>query len=306
MDTTPTYIGEVSILHALRILKEWMGTIDQKLLQNINLHAGAAGACRQIESWMGGKICSLESPAASGIIQELQDLPNWNGVNIALNPFYLPDELEAEEHNLRIKLHASLAEFFRGVVVPQQGRKWKSTLPWIPLTTRELKAAVKETFERDEGIILSMLAEEGSVSASIISALELTRSIVKEALAVLGDSRETQQNLLDILGATRYRTIYEGQLHYTVCPKQRCSSRDDFWHMIECYHLGDMVARGPESVPFLTHMARTTMKPKGRATIPHQELNTKESRLRDSAFILARVEAYQRVVPSSQMHLAGI
>ena len=125
-------------------------------------------------------------------------------------------------------------------------------------------------------------------SASIITVLDLTRSIVKEALGALRDSREDQQNLLSILGATRYKTFYQRNMYYTVCPKTGCYQRDTFWHTIECYGLLEAVCLGSGAVPFLMELARTTKRPKGKAVIPYPVVITEETKGRDVEAILSK------------------
>ena len=217
-------------------------------------------------------------------------MPNWLKTDTSLSPFFLPDELETEENNFRIELFAGLAEFLRMVVITQQSPKWKTTLPYIPMTTRELKIIMQETEARDEGRVLQMLAEEGSVAAGIISMLQLTRSIVKEAMKVLSDSREDQQNLMDILGAARYKVLHLGKLYYTVCPRPRCYNRDTFLHMLKCYDLQGEVQKGPEAVPFLVDMARKTHRPKRKKVIPYPEIITKETKKRDWEEMVTEME----------------
>ena len=119
------------------------------------------------------------------------------------------------------------------------------------------------------------------MAASIITTLQLTRTIVKEAMKVLSDSREDQQNLMDILGAARFKIIHQGSLYHTVCPRTGCYSRDTFLHMLHCYQLKDTVQKGPEAVPFLVNMARKTHRPKRKKIIPYPEVITRENKKRD-------------------------
>ena len=55
----PSYLFEVSILHALLVLREWAATVDQTLLQNSNILAGDARTCYRIRARMAGSICTL-------------------------------------------------------------------------------------------------------------------------------------------------------------------------------------------------------------------------------------------------------
>ena len=76
-ETTPVYIQEVVVLHALRSLRDWITTTDQMLVQNIIIFAGPSLVHYHIKKWMQGGVCQLESAAASGITQEVLDLPLW-------------------------------------------------------------------------------------------------------------------------------------------------------------------------------------------------------------------------------------
>ena len=144
-----------------------------------------------------------------------------------------------------------------------------------------------------------MLAETHSISASIITVLNLTRTIVKETLGALRDNREDQQNLLGILGATRYKTFHQGGMYHTVCPKMGCYQRDTFWHTIECHGLREIVCPGPGAVPFLIEVARVTRRPKDKAVIPYPEIITEETKRRDVEAILNRA---LRIAAESSEH----
>ena len=142
---------------------------------------------------------------------------------------------------------------------------------------------MKESYEEDEAGVLQALAELGSVSASILVYLELSREVVSQAFHVLRDERAAQTNLADILGATRYRVYHRKKLYHTKCPKRHCYSRDSFLHMLECYHLIDRVRRGAEAVPFLVTMARLTQRRRGQIVFPYIEALTAVTRAQDSA-----------------------
>ena len=196
-------------------------------------------------------------------------------------------------------MYAGLAEYFHVVVYGQQNASWKSNLPQIPLTTGDLKKALHTTFERDELRVKKTLAELGSVSASIIFSLRLTRTIVKEAMDALRDNRAEQQNLLSILGASRYEMAHGGGMWHTVCPRNRCVSRDTFCHTLECYGLLEAVRRGSEAVPFLIEMAKKTLKQQGKKLIPYPEPITAETKIRDSAQTVIGVDGIMAQSPSS-------
>ena len=175
-----------------------------------------------------------------------------------------------------------LAEYFRAVIVPQQSGDWIQNLPRIPITTEELKQLLAKQQEKDELAILRELAEAGSVSGSTATRLELTREVVKEVYNALRDDREDQQNLTEILSATRFKMHYAGKMCHVKCPKRYCFSRDSFQHMLECYGFLDRLCTGPEAVSFLAELAEKTRRPKGSKPIPLPEEVTDETRRRDA------------------------
>ena len=136
--------------------------------------------------------------------------------------------------------------------------------------------------ELDESAVMQQLTETGSVSASIVVCLGLTRAAVAEAYSALRDSREDQHNLTDILGATRFKTQHNGKMHHVKCPKRYCFSRDSFCHMLECYDLKEDFCTGPEAVPFLVKLAKRTKRPKDSRLIPYPEEVTAATRKRDA------------------------
>ena len=128
-----------------------------------------------------------------------------------------------------------------------------------------------------------MLAGSGSASAILIIYLEVTRTIVSEAMYALSDDREDQQNLLDIIGASRYKTAREGRVSPTRRPKMYCNERSTFDHMLDCYKPRKEVQRGPEAVSFTVEMAKVARRPKGKAPLPFLGIVAPETRKRDAA-----------------------
>ena len=131
--------------------------------------------------------------------------------------------------------------------------------------------------------MIQALAELGSVSASIILFLGLTREIVALAIQRLHADRAAQTTLTEILSATRYRVYHTGKLYHTKCPKRYCYQRDTFLHMLDCYHLTDRVKRGPEALPFLLHMAHAAKRQPGQIPFPYLAPLSTQTRLQDSA-----------------------
>ena len=113
-------------------------------------------------------------------------------------------------------------------------------------------------YKKDEHRVLTQLMALGSKSAAIICKLQLTRAVVVEAIQTLCNERKAQSNLLDILSASRYKTLTKQGLMDTHCPLQACKQKDSFEHMIQCYDLVQDQKRGAEAAGFLVKMARKT------------------------------------------------
>ena len=123
----PTYVQEAGALHALRAYKEWMSRQDQSRFKWAEMKAGNALASLRLRDWMRVGRCTLESPAASGLIAELQGMAEWLEVDTFFRPFYQPETL-AEGDGEEVKdplaeLFVRMAEHFRSVVIMQQGGK---------------------------------------------------------------------------------------------------------------------------------------------------------------------------------------
>ena len=278
----PEYAQEVSILHAIRTFKEWMHSIEPKLLQKVNIRAGTGTICYQLEKWMKGGKCTLCTAATAGLMEEIQRLPEWLSVETSLSPFYLPDPTEDTALPWTLSLFMGTLEHYRTVILPQQPKGWTTRLPRVPITTDELKGELKKLYEKDELQIMKQLSEIGSASASIVVFLELTRTVVNEAYQMLRDQPEVQQNLTEILSATRYKTYSQGHMHHIKCPRKTCFKQDSFRHMIECYNLTNDIKKGPEATPFLVKMARETYRGKKGKYIPLPARVTTETRREDT------------------------
>ena len=255
----PTYLQEVVLLHALRALREWLGAVDHRLIQHIILRAGDGKLCHIIKKWLTEGECGLSSPAASGIIHEIQTKEEWTRVYTTIWPLYLPETFEDPEClSVSVRTFLSMAEHYRMAVLGVQTEAWKQTLPILPYTTEELKTMIENGYKRDEHRVLTQLVALGSQSAAIICRLQLTREVVVEAVQALRDERRAQSNLLDILSASRYKTLAKQGLMDTHCPLQACQQRDSFEHMIQRYDLESERKQGTEAAGFLVRMARKT------------------------------------------------
>ena len=110
----------------------------------------------------------------------------------------------------------------------------------------------------DEQRVMAQLATLGSLSAAIIRRLQLTRKVLMEATRMLLDERRAQNNLLAVLGASRYKVVTKQGLCDTRCPLRHCQREDSFDHMLQCYDSESSVEYGAAAAPFLVRMARKT------------------------------------------------
>ena len=276
----PTYLHEATLLHALRVVREWIMDTHQVQdhIHHIHIRAGSALVHYQVSKWLRGEGCTLASPAASGIIQEISNLAQWLTVDMTYQPFNSLDEIDPTSMPLQLRYHLGHSENLRATILPQQTLEWRANLPQVPWTAEEVRVLLRQRFEADEQGVLQALAELGSISASILVYLNLSKGVVAEAFRRLREERAAQTNLAEILGATRYRVCLGGKLHHTVCPKRYCYQKDSFLHMLDCYHLTEQVQRGPDAVPFLLRLAKSTTKRRGHVTIPYTEAFTAQTR----------------------------
>ena len=100
------------------------------------------------------------------------------------------------------------------MILPQQTGGWRRGLPGAPWTAEEVRVLLRLQFERDEHEVLQALAELGSISASILVYLDLSREVVGAAFRRLREERAAQTNLAGILGATRFQTNPAGNLSW--------------------------------------------------------------------------------------------
>ena len=178
----------------------------------------------------------------------------------------LPEATEEPAHLPVFRLQVlTVLEEFRQIALPVLGTKWANSLPRVPLTKEELKQVARTQWERDEYIALRQLADLGSVSAGIITRLELTRQVIQMAKSVLRTERAAQVTLMSILGGTRFETHFHGVLVLTMCPRQKrngtCRREDSYDHLLWRYWLRDREARGADSLDFLVTMARKAIPP---------------------------------------------
>ena len=258
MSITPDYAREVVVLHAMISLRSWLQTEDQRTLQNIDMRAGDPSLVYALQRWLDQGVCSLESAAASELLEIITHANEWLKVDLSLRPFYLPETFEEEERmDIPTKQILIMAEHFRTFVIPAQPDKWLQELPTIPCTKQEIKLLLEEQQHADERKALDQLQALGSESAGIIKELDLTRAVIAEVMDTLKDERNAQVVLFTILSATRFRTFVNKEMHPTVCPRPGCMQRDSFWHLVDCNKLRTSIERGADSALFLVHLART-------------------------------------------------
>ena len=253
------YAREFALLHALQTAQSWLQGHDQNLTQYINIEIGGPLTVYHLQKWLQAGQANFESAAASPILQLINEMGEWLQVNIGINSLYLPDRYDAEENvAIHKKIFLLLAERYRQFILPAQPSKWKLSPPVIPCTSAEMRKHIHQQFLTDERKIIDRLGNMDSESASIISYLDLTREVVREALEQLRGDRSHQVNLMAILSGTRFRMITKGGLLPTICPREGCQCRDSFWRLLTCYSLMDSVECGAFAVPFLVYIARKT------------------------------------------------
>ena len=128
------------------------------------------------------------------------------------------------------------ADEFKAVVVTAMGDAWEATLPRGPLTKEEVEALLQARQERGEYKVPSRLSALGSGSAKIITYLQFTRAVAREATRNLKGDRAAQLTLATILGGTRFRVYQDNHPLATRCGKCR-HVKDSFEHLIRCYDL---------------------------------------------------------------------
>ena len=294
-EQAPVFVQEAAVLHAIRALREWILQTDQATLHHVAIYAGDALVCHQLETWFQTGRCHLQSTAASGLINDIQQMPRWLRTQTSLRPFRLPDSFEdSEQIPPDTMLFLGLAEHLRTVVIPQQGQSWRRQLPLVPLSKTELQEIIRKRHRNDELVTMKKLAQLGSISACIITYLELTREIVAEIWVNLENDRGAQTNLAAILSATRYQYYQKGRILHVKCPKRHCYHKDSFLHMLDCYNLAQHVRKGPAAVQFLMRVAKATILNEDIRRIPLPEELTPDARQRQAAPIAELIDGMDR------------
>ena len=134
-----------------------------------------------------------------------------------------------------VELFVRPAEHFGSAVIPQQGARWCEELPGSHSTKDESKEVLVARDLEEEREVLRRLLAAGSSSEDILAYLNLTRSFVAEAVALLRGGRRLQVNLPRALPATRFKVLTGGKVYRTSCPKARSFSKDSFPQTLACY-----------------------------------------------------------------------
>ena len=83
--------------------------------------------------------------------------------------------------------------------------KWGSRIVRLAWTKAELKAHLKQRYRRDEQLLISLLAREGSSACLIQTQVNLTRSSLKAVLKGMGDGRGGQMIFASITCGTLFK-----------------------------------------------------------------------------------------------------
>ena len=155
------------------------------------------------------------------------------------------------------------SEELRSVLLSTLKMDWGITLPVAPLTKEEVRDLVRNRHNRDELAVLRILATLSSESTNTITNLDISREMVKAALAGLRDNHKAQINLLNTLSGTRFKYPFQGILVPTCCRNIRggreCGAEDSFERMIRCYSICMPTEKGPEYIDFVTDLAVRTL-----------------------------------------------
>ena len=286
IETHSAFAREVILHQALLTTKEWLLSHTQDHIQYVNIEIGGSLTVYHLQKWLQTGQANFESAAASQILPLINEMGEWLKVDIFVNPLFLPDRHDNGDNiSLYKKIFLLLTEHYRQFVLPAQSNTWRHSPPVVPCSSAEMHGHIHQYFLKDERRIIDILGGMDSESASIISYLNLTREVVKEALEQLKGDRSHQVNLLAILSGTRFRMVTPSGMQPTTCPRLGCQLRDSFWHLLTCYSLMDSVECGPFAVPFLVYIARKTAtsvpkQPWIRVAKPSAELNENQTETR--------------------------
>ena len=197
-------------------------------------------------------------------MSDVEKLEVWLRCPLTLRPFGLRSEDGVVARLPWIYAEVLKAsEELRSVLLSTMRMDWGKTLPVIPPTKEEVKDLIKNKQNRDELMVIRILATLSSESTNTITNLEISREMVKTALAGLRDNHKAQINLLNILSGTRFKYPFHGVLVPTCCQnivgERECGAEDSFEHMMQCYSICVPTKKGPEYIDFMVNLAVKTL-----------------------------------------------
>ena len=144
--------------------------------------------------------------------------------------------------------------------------KWSNRIARLAWTKAELRAHLKQRYRRDEQLLISLLAQEGSSACSIHALLNLTRSSIKAVLRTTDDDRKGQMIFASITRRTLFKFYNkEGARLEVKCPL--CGIANPLEHTQDHLKRGVPAAHAEEEeqVDFLRALAKT-VAPKSKIT----------------------------------------
>ena len=122
---TPRYLEEITLAHALGVLREWtqQGGPKTEKLDRPLIRAGDFNVIRGVERWRQTGTLQLETAATTAILRELAALKLWTRSGVQLKPLYVPEVPVTEDLPGYIKELYTAAEEFRHTTETILGRK---------------------------------------------------------------------------------------------------------------------------------------------------------------------------------------
>ena len=93
----PSYINEITLLHALQTVREWLRKGEESRKQQITVEAGDPATTYYVQKWMQQDYAALNSAVTSDLMQTISQLDDMNQVDLAISPLNLPEGSEGEQ-----------------------------------------------------------------------------------------------------------------------------------------------------------------------------------------------------------------
>ena len=138
---------------------------------------------------------------------------------------------------------------------PNEVKGKMSRTPW---TSGDVKGMLEGRMRTDEFATRGHLRANASEPGTILRHVKPTRPEMREAYAILRVNRAAQVSLASLLAATRFKCIFDGNLHPTRCPRWR-GREGSFDHMLTRCGLLVGGVRGKTEVIFLVDVARRAL-----------------------------------------------